>query len=140
VLLTDTARVPQLEPGLRDAVLSFYASYPRTVSHDGTSASWPPTRYPKLTCPNIDTLFSAATALTPGVAQPAFGQIGDPYAPARTTAFIARRPRSSRPPRRRSGSGGSTSETYVARLARPERGRRGRMTNNLGGVGPTHDD
>jgi len=31
VLLTDTARISQLEPGPRDAVLSVYASYSRTV-------------------------------------------------------------------------------------------------------------
>jgi hypothetical protein len=36
VLLTDTARSSQLEPGPRDTVLSVYESYPRTVSHDGT--------------------------------------------------------------------------------------------------------
>ena len=61
VLLTDTARISQLEPGLRDAVLSLYESYPRTVSHDGTSVSWSPTEYPKVWCPNIDTLFFART-------------------------------------------------------------------------------
>jgi hypothetical protein len=36
-----------------------YASYPRTVSHDGTSVSWSPTQYPKVWCPNIDTMFFA---------------------------------------------------------------------------------
>jgi methylase of polypeptide subunit release factors len=61
VLLTDTARISQLEPGLRDAVLSLYESYPRTVSHDGTSVSWSPTAYPQVWCPNIDTLFFART-------------------------------------------------------------------------------
>jgi release factor glutamine methyltransferase len=61
VLLTDTARISQLEPGVRDAVLSLYQSYPRTVNHDGTSVSWSPTQYPKVWCPNIDTLFFART-------------------------------------------------------------------------------
>jgi hypothetical protein len=57
VLLTDTARISQLEPGLRDAVRSLYESHPRTVSHDGTLVSWSPTQYLKVWCPNIDTLF-----------------------------------------------------------------------------------
>jgi hypothetical protein len=35
VLLTETARISQLEPGLRDAVFCLYESYPRTVSHAG---------------------------------------------------------------------------------------------------------
>jgi hypothetical protein len=39
VLLTDTARISQLEPGLRDAALSLYGSKPRAVSQDGTSVS-----------------------------------------------------------------------------------------------------
>ena len=34
VLLTDTARRLAARTGLRDAALSLYASYPRTVSHD----------------------------------------------------------------------------------------------------------
>jgi release factor glutamine methyltransferase len=42
-------------------VLSLYESYPRTVSHDGTSVSWSPTEYPKVWCPTIDTLFFART-------------------------------------------------------------------------------
>jgi tRNA1(Val) A37 N6-methylase TrmN6 len=61
VLLTDTARIAQLEPGLRDAVLALYESYPRTVSYDGTSVTWSPTEYPKLWSASIDTLFSART-------------------------------------------------------------------------------
>jgi tRNA1(Val) A37 N6-methylase TrmN6 len=61
VLLTDTARISQLEPGVRDAVLSLYESYPRTVSHDGTAVSWSPAEYPQVWCPSIDTLFFART-------------------------------------------------------------------------------
>jgi len=61
VLLTDTARIAQLEPGLRDAVFALYESYPRTVSFDGTSVSWSPTTYPKVWTANIDTLFFART-------------------------------------------------------------------------------
>jgi hypothetical protein len=61
VLLTDTARISQLEPGLRDAVLSLYESYPWTVTYDGTSVGWSPIEYPKVWCPNIDTLFFART-------------------------------------------------------------------------------
>jgi tRNA1(Val) A37 N6-methylase TrmN6 len=61
VLLTDTARIARLEPGLRDAVFALYESYPRTVSYDGTSVSWSPTAYPKVWTANIDTLFFART-------------------------------------------------------------------------------
>ena len=61
VLLTDTARIAQLEPGLRDAVLALYESYPRTVSYDGTSVTWSPTEYPKVWTASIDTLFFART-------------------------------------------------------------------------------
>jgi tRNA1(Val) A37 N6-methylase TrmN6 len=61
VLLTDTARIAQLEPGLRDAVFALYESYPRTVSFDGTSTSWGPIAYPKVWGANIDTLFFART-------------------------------------------------------------------------------
>jgi tRNA1(Val) A37 N6-methylase TrmN6 len=61
VLLTDTARIARLEPGLRDAVLALYESYPRTVSYDGTSVSWSPTEYPRVWTANIDTLFFART-------------------------------------------------------------------------------
>jgi len=61
VLLTDTARIAQLEPGLRDAVLALYESYPRTVSYDGTSVTWSPTEYPKVWAATIDTLFFART-------------------------------------------------------------------------------
>jgi len=46
-LLTDTARISQLEPGRRDAVLSLYESYPRTVTYDGTSVGWSPNRVPE---------------------------------------------------------------------------------------------
>src|SRR5215471_9222866 len=61
VLLTDTARIGALEPGLRDAVLALYESYPRTVSFDGTSVSWSPTEFPGVWTANIDTLFFAGT-------------------------------------------------------------------------------
>ena len=61
VLLTATARSSQLEPGPRDAVLPCTQSYPRTVSHDGTSVSRSPTEYPQVWCPNIDTLFFGRT-------------------------------------------------------------------------------
>jgi hypothetical protein len=40
VLMTDTARIGALEPGLRDAVLALYESYPRVVSYDGVEVSW----------------------------------------------------------------------------------------------------
>jgi tRNA1(Val) A37 N6-methylase TrmN6 len=61
VLLTDTARIAGLEPGLRDAVLALYESYPRTISYDGTSVSWSPTEFPGVWTANIDTLFFART-------------------------------------------------------------------------------
>jgi SAM-dependent methyltransferase len=61
VLLTDTARITALEPGLRDTVLALYESYPRTVSYDGTSVSWSPTEFPQVWTANIDTLFFART-------------------------------------------------------------------------------
>jgi len=61
VLLTDTARIAALEPGLRDAVLALYESYPRTISYDGTSVSWSPTEFPRVWTASIDTLFFART-------------------------------------------------------------------------------
>jgi SAM-dependent methyltransferase len=61
VLLTDTAQITALEPGLRDAVLALYEAYPRTVSYDGTSVSWSPTEFPGVWTANIDTLFFAKT-------------------------------------------------------------------------------
>jgi SAM-dependent methyltransferase len=61
VLLTDTAQITALEPGLRDTVLALYESYPRTVTYDGTSVSWSPTEFPRVWTANIDTLFFART-------------------------------------------------------------------------------
>ena len=59
VLLTDTARIGALDPGLRDAVLALYGSYPRVVRYDGVEVSWSPTVYPRVWCPTIDTVFFA---------------------------------------------------------------------------------
>lgn len=59
VLITDNARTAALESGLRDTVFSLYQSYPRTVSYQGVSVSWSPTKYPRVWCPSIDTLFFA---------------------------------------------------------------------------------
>lgn len=59
VLLTDPARIGEMEPGLRDAVHALYASYPRTVRYDGVEVSWSPQRHPRVWCPNIDTVFLA---------------------------------------------------------------------------------
>jgi len=61
VLLTDNAKIGELEPGLRDAVFALYASYPRRVSYDGVEVSWSPQAYPRVWCPSIDTVFFART-------------------------------------------------------------------------------
>jgi hypothetical protein len=61
VLLTDTARIGQLQAGLRDAVIALYGSYPRTVRYDGVAVSWSPTVYPRVWGPSIDTVFFART-------------------------------------------------------------------------------
>ena len=46
-------------PGLRDAVLALYGSYPRVVRYDGVAVTWSPTVYPRVWCPSIDTVFFA---------------------------------------------------------------------------------
>ena len=56
VLLTDTTRVSQLEPGLRDASFPCTPRTRRPSATTGPSASWPPTQYPKVWRPNIDTM------------------------------------------------------------------------------------
>lgn len=61
VLITDNARTAKLESGLRDTVFSLYQSYPRTVRYHGVAVSWSPTKYPRVWCPSIDTLFFART-------------------------------------------------------------------------------
>jgi hypothetical protein len=59
VLLTDTARIAALEPGLRDALFALYESYPRVVRYDGVQVTWAPHLYPKVWTANIDTVFFA---------------------------------------------------------------------------------
>ena len=59
VLMTDTARIGALAPGLRDAVHALYGTYPRTVRYDGVEVAWSPMRYPRVWCPSIDTVFFA---------------------------------------------------------------------------------
>jgi release factor glutamine methyltransferase len=59
VLMTDTARIGALAPGLRDAVHALYSTYPRTVRFDGVEVSWSPNVYPRVWCPSIDTVFFA---------------------------------------------------------------------------------
>jgi release factor glutamine methyltransferase len=59
VLMTDTARIGALSPGLRDAVHALYSTYPRTVRYDGVEVSWSPNVYPRVWCPSIDTVFFA---------------------------------------------------------------------------------
>jgi SAM-dependent methyltransferase len=59
VLLTDTARIAAIEPGLRDAVFALYQTYPRTVRYDDVAVSWSPHIYPRVWCPSIDTVFFA---------------------------------------------------------------------------------
>ena len=76
VLLTDTARIATLEPGLRDAVLALYESYPRTITYDGTSVSWSPTEFPRVWTASIDTLFFARTLRRQLVGSRSFAEIG----------------------------------------------------------------
>lgn len=59
VLMTDTAKIGALPSGLRDALMSLYQSYPRTVRYDDVAVSWSPQRYPRVWCPSIDTIFFA---------------------------------------------------------------------------------
>lgn len=59
VLLTDTARISELRPGLRDAVFTLYQTYPRVVRYDGIEVAWSPNEYPRVWCPSIDTVFFA---------------------------------------------------------------------------------
>jgi hypothetical protein len=59
LLLTDNARIAELDPGLRDAVFQLYQAFPRTVEYDGCEVSWSPDRYPRVWCPSIDTVFFA---------------------------------------------------------------------------------
>lgn len=76
-LLTDNAAIGRLAPHIRDAVFSLYMSFPRGVEYAGVRVDWTPWDYPRVWCPNIDTVFLArvlARELTPEVKR--FAEIG----------------------------------------------------------------
>lgn len=76
-LLTDNAAIGRLAPHVRDAVFSLYMSFPRGVEYAGVRVDWTPWDYPRVWCPNIDTVFLAralARYLTPEVKR--FAEVG----------------------------------------------------------------
>lgn len=76
MLLTDTAAICRLRPGLRDTLFSLYASYPRRVTFRGVSVDWSPDRYPRVWCPSIDTVFFARAMLRQLDGVRSFAEIG----------------------------------------------------------------
>ncbi|MDA0179929.1 class I SAM-dependent methyltransferase [Solirubrobacter phytolaccae] len=76
VLMTDTARIGALAPGLRDAVHALYSTYPRTVRFDGVEVSWSPNVYPRVWCPSIDTVFFARALKPYAAAASSVAEIG----------------------------------------------------------------
>lgn len=60
VLMTDSYRISQLNPTLRDTLFALYESRPRIIEYDGVSTTWN-RDHPNVWCPSIDTLLFTRT-------------------------------------------------------------------------------